>query len=321
MSTNIIPPPPAPTANTPFDAIREVRDDGTEFWSARELMTPLGYDRWENFTSSVDRARAAARAHGNNPADHFRGAAKVIEGGRWGTQTVSDYELTRFGAYLVAMNGDPRKSEVAAAQAYFAIRTREAEVREQPKQLSEAEIVAQALQITTRRVEELEAKVTADAPKVDYVDDYVADGDLRTLRHVASSLNVGEEWLRNLLVQREWIYVESATRWSEKDECKKTTRRYSAYAHKRGYFTAVPNHEAPRFPAARGHHRMHRPPLAVDQCDVAGAEGFGGDRVGHEARLRIGRCTTESWYREPSTPRKSAPQALALGDTACVHDV
>ena len=40
---------------------------------------------------------------------------------------IEDYFISRFGAYLFAMNGDPRKPEVAAAQAYFAVQTRRAE--------------------------------------------------------------------------------------------------------------------------------------------------------------------------------------------------
>ena len=40
---------------SPFDAIRRTREDGAEYWSARDLMAPLGYDKWERF----DEARAA----------------------------------------------------------------------------------------------------------------------------------------------------------------------------------------------------------------------------------------------------------------------
>jgi hypothetical protein len=56
--------------------------------------------------------------------------SKVVDAGNLGVQAREDFELSRFACYLVAMNGDPRKPEIAAAQAYFAIRTRQAEVVE-----------------------------------------------------------------------------------------------------------------------------------------------------------------------------------------------
>lgn len=112
-------------ANSPFDTIKNINPETrAEYWSARDLMKVMAYGTWERFQNPLNRAMRSAEVQG--VADQFRRSAKSPEGG--GRERV-DYELTRFAAYLVAMNGDPNKPEVAAAQAYFAIKTHIAETR------------------------------------------------------------------------------------------------------------------------------------------------------------------------------------------------
>lgn len=113
---------------TIFDELRRVRDDGTEYWSARELMEPLGYARWQTFDNSIDRAIASSTSQGRDPVREFVQVAQTTSAGNLGRQERVDYELSRFAAYLVAMNGDPRKPEIAAAQGYFVTQTRRTEV-------------------------------------------------------------------------------------------------------------------------------------------------------------------------------------------------
>ncbi|MCE5290825.1 MAG: phage regulatory protein/antirepressor Ant [Nocardiaceae bacterium] len=104
------------------------------------------------------------------------------------------------------------------------------------------------------RIYQLEAKANVDAPKVTYVDTYVTDADLLSFSTVASSNNVGEKWLRELLIAKGWIYVQSDSRWSEKEQKKVVRNRYSEKADKKRYFRRVEVHEAPRF---RGSEVMH----------------------------------------------------------------
>ena len=112
-------------ANSPFDTIKNINPETrAEYWSARDLMKVMAYGTWERFQNPLNRAMKSAEVQG--VADQFRRSAKSPEGG--GRERV-DYELTRFAAYLVAMNGDANKPEVAAAQAYFAIKTHIAETR------------------------------------------------------------------------------------------------------------------------------------------------------------------------------------------------
>lgn len=39
-----------------FDDISHQTEEGVEYWLARELQLLLGYERWENFESTISRA-------------------------------------------------------------------------------------------------------------------------------------------------------------------------------------------------------------------------------------------------------------------------
>jgi len=111
-----------------FEAVRHVDDDGMDYWQARETAPLLGYKRWENFETAIGRAQAACANSGEEVDDHFRGVTKMITVGKGAQREAADWELTRFASYLIALNGDPNKPEIAAAQAYFAVQTRRQEV-------------------------------------------------------------------------------------------------------------------------------------------------------------------------------------------------
>ena len=54
----------------------------------------------------------------------------MISTGKGAQRKVRDYKLTRYACYLIAMNGDTRKPEIAFAQSYFAMATRKQELIE-----------------------------------------------------------------------------------------------------------------------------------------------------------------------------------------------
>lgn len=117
---------------SPFDRLMLLDHNGQERWSARDLQRLMGYEEWRTFDDTVQRAIAAVKASGLDRLVHFVGAVRVMDSGRWGRTKVRDYRLTRFGAYHMAIAGDGRKPEMAAAKTYFVVKTREAEIAAKP---------------------------------------------------------------------------------------------------------------------------------------------------------------------------------------------
>lgn len=203
-----------PAATTPFDAIRHTTPEGREWWSARDLMPLLGYDQWRRFADAIGRARISGHNAGHDMARHIATAGKMVPIGSGAQREAEDFHLSRLACYLVAMNGDPRKPEVAAAQTYFAVRTREAETHQAavpaiPRTYAEA---LRAAADQAERAELAEAKVIELTPSAsawnelaDAAGDYsVADAAKVLNRDPA--ISTGERKLYRFMCGLGWVF-------------------------------------------------------------------------------------------------------------------
>jgi DNA-damage-inducible protein D len=127
MTNEIMPSAP----HRDFESIKKIDENGVEYWDARELMPLLGYVQWRAFEEVISRAAKACINSGQDLDNHFARSSKMVEIGSNTVREVVNYRFDRYACYLVAQNGDPKKSEIATAQTYFAIQTRRQEIFEQ----------------------------------------------------------------------------------------------------------------------------------------------------------------------------------------------
>ncbi len=75
---------------SPFEVIRQVSDDGIEYWSARNLAKILGYKEWRNFTTAIEKAKEACEGSGQGVSDHFVGFNKMVQLGSGAQRKTED---------------------------------------------------------------------------------------------------------------------------------------------------------------------------------------------------------------------------------------
>src|SRR3989338_10198850 len=55
------------------------REEGVEFWYARDLQELLNYDEWRNFLNVIEKAKTSCKNSGQKIEDHFVGANNMVK--------------------------------------------------------------------------------------------------------------------------------------------------------------------------------------------------------------------------------------------------
>lgn len=93
----------------------DCRENGVRFWYAHEFMKSLGYDSWPSFKKVITRAMGSCARLQIDPTEAFVPATCLDDG-----KEIATYKLSRFACFLVSMNADSSKPEVAKAKTILA---------------------------------------------------------------------------------------------------------------------------------------------------------------------------------------------------------
>ena len=130
MSPNI-----TPAGQAPFEEIRHVDEQGTEYWKSRELAKALSYVDYRNFLAVINKAKEACTNSGRMVENHFVDVNEMVSIAYDVQREVKEIKLSRYACYLIVQNADPSKEVVAQGQTYFALQTRIQELQDERRAL------------------------------------------------------------------------------------------------------------------------------------------------------------------------------------------
>jgi DNA-damage-inducible protein D len=125
---------------SPFEEHRKVAEDGSEYWSARDLAKILGYTQYNKFINAIERAEEACRNSGQPVENHFTHTSEMVGIGSGAKRKFNTVFLSRYACYLIVQNADPEKPIVALGQTYFAVQTRRQEIADELAALPEDQL-------------------------------------------------------------------------------------------------------------------------------------------------------------------------------------
>lgn len=139
--------PQPPRRISPFEAIRRTDDEGEAYWIARELMPLLGYQKWQDFHETIERAMEDCRKSDRSVDENFTQARKVS--GKRGPPQL-DYRLSRYACHLITMAARTQDAVAAHARTYFSDQVESAEAMD-AQLVSIEELIQQArMRVETR---------------------------------------------------------------------------------------------------------------------------------------------------------------------------
>ena len=113
-----------------FEQIKQIDENGNEYWTARQIAKVLEYSEYRHFIPAINRAKEACVNSGEKLQNHFEDILEMVNIGSNTQRQVESIKLSRYACYLIVQNADPSKEIVALGQTYFAVQTRMREIQQ-----------------------------------------------------------------------------------------------------------------------------------------------------------------------------------------------